>query len=136
MAQNNDTRQEAVWAKVNAARLSVLSNTALLVLKLIVGIHIGSIAVLSEAIHSAIDLVASMIAFFAVRAADAPPDKDHPFGHGKIESLSGTHRKEPTWWPERRVHRMMDDMPTAVRAAKSAPPPQPRPPVQPVRLQY
>ena len=53
-----------------------------------------------------------------------------------VESLSGTHRKAPTWWPERRVHRMMDDMPTAVRAAKSAPAPQPRPPVQPVRLQY
>lgn len=76
-------------AKIRAARLSVVSNSVLVLLKLTVGIAIGSAAVLSEAIHSATDLAASIIAFFAVRAADAPPDEDHPYGHGKMESISG-----------------------------------------------
>lgn len=75
--------------KIGAARVSILSNTVLVVLKLVVGIISGSVSVLSEAVHSASDLLAAFIAFFAVRAASAPPDKDHPFGHGKMESLSG-----------------------------------------------
>jgi cation diffusion facilitator family transporter len=75
--------------KVRAARLSVISNTLLVALKLVVGLSIGSVAVISEAAHSATDLMAALIAFYAVRAADAPPDEDHPYGHGKVESLSG-----------------------------------------------
>lgn len=75
--------------KTRAARLSVSSNTVLVALKLGVGLWIGSVAVISEAIHSAIDLVAAMIAYYAVRAADAPPDEEHPYGHGKVESISG-----------------------------------------------
>lgn len=82
--------QEAMThAKVSAARLSVVSNALLVVLKLAVGLLIGSVAVLSEAIHSATDLIAALIAFFAVRAATRPPDEDHPFGHGKFEAVSG-----------------------------------------------
>ncbi len=77
-------------AKSNAARLSVLSNSTLVVLKLGVGIWIGSVAVISEAIHSAIDLLAALIAWYAVRVADTPPDEGHPYGHGKVESISGT----------------------------------------------
>ena len=79
---------EAAREKVAAARLSVISNVLLVALKLVIGIQIGSVAVLSEAIHSGTDLVAAMISFFAVRAAGAPPDDDHPYGHGKLESLS------------------------------------------------
>lgn len=76
-------------SKLGAARLSVISNTTLVILKLAIGIGIGSAAVISEAIHSATDLAAAIIAFFAVRAAEVPPDKDHPYGHGKLESVSG-----------------------------------------------
>lgn len=72
-----------------AARLSILSNAFLVVLKLGVGVWTGSVAILSEAVHSATDLAAALIAFFAVRASDAPPDDDHPYGHGKYESVSG-----------------------------------------------
>ncbi len=75
--------------KVAAARLSVLAGVTLVAAKLVVGLSIGSVAVLSEAAHSATDLLAALIAFWAVRVADAPPDDDHPYGHGKFESLSG-----------------------------------------------
>ena len=74
--------------KTGAARLSVASNTLLVLLKLGVGFWSGSVSVLSEAVHSASDLLASSIAYFSVRASDAPPDIEHPYGHGKIEGLS------------------------------------------------
>ncbi len=61
----------------------------LVLLKLVVGILSGSVSVLSEAAHSGIDLIASFIAFFSVRASDVPPDEQHPYGHGKIENISG-----------------------------------------------
>lgn len=50
----------------------------------------GSVSLLSEAIHSALDLVSSTVTFFSIRESARPPDHDHPFGHGKIESLSAT----------------------------------------------
>ncbi|MHB1342883.1 MAG: cation diffusion facilitator family transporter [Thermoleophilia bacterium] len=75
--------------KARAAWISVASNTTLVGLKLLVGIAIGSVAVISEAIHSGIDLVASLIALFAVRRSGRPADGEHPFGHGKVENLSG-----------------------------------------------
>lgn len=75
--------------KVRAARLSIFSNGFLVVVKLIIGLYMGSVAVISEAIHSATDLLAAVIAFVAVRASDAPPDEQHPYGHGKMESVSG-----------------------------------------------
>ena len=75
--------------KRSIARLSVASNTVLLVLKLVVGLWLGSVAILSEAVHSGIDLVAALIAWFAVRASGQPPDPEHHFGHGKYEDLSG-----------------------------------------------
>jgi cation diffusion facilitator family transporter len=75
--------------KARAAALSVASNTTLVVMKLLAGIFSGSVSILSEAIHSANDLLAAIIAFFSVRIADQPPDKEHPFGHGKAESISG-----------------------------------------------
>lgn len=75
--------------KSRAAALSVGSNSLLIVLKLLAGFFTGSVSILAEALHSTLDLFAAIIAFFAVRAADKPPDKKHPFGHGKIENLSG-----------------------------------------------
>ncbi len=75
--------------KAAAARLSIISNTLLTILKLVVGIISGSVSVMSEAAHSATDLIASWIAFFSIRIAETPADEDHPYGHGKVESLSG-----------------------------------------------
>ena len=79
-----------VEKKSSAALLSVLSNTVLIALKITVGLSIGSVAVLSEAIHSGMDLVAALIAFFAVRASGQAADERHPYGHGKYENVSGT----------------------------------------------
>lgn len=72
------------------AFLSVLSNTTVVILKLVVGILTGSIAVISEAIHSSLDLAASVITFFSVRISNRSADRNHPYGHGKIENISGT----------------------------------------------
>ena len=76
--------------KSNVALLSVISNTSLVILKLVVGTMIGSVSVISEAIHSGVDLLAAIIALFAVRKSGKPADEDHPFGHGKVENISGT----------------------------------------------
>jgi len=76
-------------AKVSIARLSIVSNTLLILMKLAVGIISGSVSILSEAIHSSMDLIAAIIAFFSVRVSDNPPDSRHPYGHGKIENISG-----------------------------------------------
>jgi len=75
--------------KKNAAAVSVGSNAVLTAAKLIVGLACGSVSVISEAAHSAIDLLASVIAYFAVTAAEKPADADHRFGHGKFENISG-----------------------------------------------
>lgn len=75
--------------KVRVAALSVTSNTILIILKVIAGILSGSVSIISEAIHSSMDLVASIIAFFSVRISSKPADKDHPYGHGKFENVSG-----------------------------------------------
>lgn len=85
----NDNIEALNREKTSIARLSIISNTALVVLKLAVGIMIGSVSVISEAIHSGIDLVAAVIAYFSVRQSSQPPDKEHAFGHGKIENVSG-----------------------------------------------
>ena len=75
--------------KVSIARLSVVSNTLLIAMKLTVGLMGNSISILSEAIHSFMDLLAAIIAFFSVRVSDTPADKNHPYGHGKFENISG-----------------------------------------------
>jgi len=75
--------------KIQVARLSVISNILLIILKLVAGLISGSVSIISEAIHSSMDLIAAVIAFFAVRISDNPPDKRHPYGHGKIENISG-----------------------------------------------
>jgi cation diffusion facilitator family transporter len=75
--------------KEKTARLSVLSNTCLVLMKFVVGFAIGSVSIISEAIHSAMDLIAAVIAFFSVRKSAEPPDAAHSFGHGKFEDISG-----------------------------------------------
>ncbi len=74
--------------KTSVALLSIASNGILVLLKLAVGILTGAISVLSEAAHSSMDLIASIIAFFAVRISAKRPDAEHPFGHGKVEDIS------------------------------------------------
>ncbi len=74
--------------KTAVALLSIISNSALVTLKLITGVFTGSVSILSEAAHSSMDLIASIIAFFAVRISARRPDAEHPFGHGKVEDIS------------------------------------------------
>lgn len=81
-------RNADVRAQVRAASLSVASNTGLVLLKLGVGVTSGSVAVLSEAAHSGLDLIAALTALAAVRVASRPPDRNHPFGHGKVQHLA------------------------------------------------
>jgi cation diffusion facilitator family transporter len=81
---------DAKARRIRVAKLSVCSNTILVGLKLVVGILTGSVSVISEAIHSGLDLTAAGIALFAVRRSVQPPDENHQFGHGKFENLSGT----------------------------------------------
>ena len=75
--------------KVRVAALSIASNSTLIILKIIAGILSGSISIISEAIHSGMDLVAAIIAYLSVRMSSKPADKKHPYGHGKIENVSG-----------------------------------------------
>lgn len=75
-------------SKMLAATLSVASNSTLVVLKLVVGFLSGSVSIIAEGIHSANDLIAALIAFISVRISEQPPDEEHPYGHGKAESIS------------------------------------------------
>jgi len=77
-----------ITTKRGAAGLSIASNAILIAIKLAAGAITGSIAIITEAIHSTIDLVASVIAYFAVRKADEPADAEHPYGHEKVENLA------------------------------------------------
>ncbi|PKP00774.1 MAG: cation transporter [Bacteroidetes bacterium HGW-Bacteroidetes-9] len=79
---------DAVKEKKQVAGLSVIAAIFLTGFKLIVGITTGSLGVLSEALHSGLDLIAAVITWFAVKISDSPADDDHQYGHGKIENLS------------------------------------------------
>src|SRR5215469_16916342 len=79
---------EAVQEKKRAALLSIGSATVLLSLKTFLVWRTGSLGVLSEALHSGLDLVAAVITFLSVRVADRPADERHPYGHGKFENFS------------------------------------------------
>lgn len=74
--------------KQAVALSSVLAAVLLTGMKMVVGILTGSLGILSEALHSALDLVAAVVTYFSVRVSDRPADPDHPFGHGKVEHLS------------------------------------------------
>src|SRR5215210_2564851 len=75
--------------KSSAARLSVAAAAFLIALKTLTGVMTGSISVWASLLDSTMDIFASAINYFAVRAASAPPDEDHRYGHGKAESLAG-----------------------------------------------
>lgn len=74
--------------KQAVALASVATAAVLVSLKLLVGLATGSLGILSEAAHSTLDLVAATVTYFSVRVSDKPADRDHPFGHGKVESLA------------------------------------------------
>jgi cation diffusion facilitator family transporter len=78
-----------MFSKTAAARISVISNTSLVIIKFVAGFISGSVSVISEAIHSMMDLLAAIIAFFSVKVSDTPADERHPYGHGKYENVSG-----------------------------------------------
>jgi cation diffusion facilitator family transporter len=74
--------------RTRAAGLSIASNTSLIVLKLVAGAVTGSVAIITEAIHSGVDLVASSIAYFSIRRAEEPADASHRYGHEKFENVA------------------------------------------------
>jgi cation diffusion facilitator family transporter len=74
--------------KQRVAGISVFAAILLTGIKLVVGLFTGSLGLLSEALHSGLDLIAAVITLFSVRISDNPPDKEHNFGHGKIENFS------------------------------------------------
>lgn len=76
------------FTKSAAAAVSIAYNLVLIALKIAVGIVTGSVAIISEALHSIMDLVAAVVAFFSVRKADEPADAEHPYGHAKLEHVA------------------------------------------------
>ncbi len=80
--------QPAHTAKTSVAAISVVASATMAAVKFAVGIGIGSLALISEALHSSVDLVATVITWIVVRFSDRPADEEHHYGHGKFESLS------------------------------------------------
>src|SRR6266436_9510564 len=78
----------AMSEKERVALGSIGASAALTIGKAVVGFSTGSLAILSEAAHSLIDFAATLMTYFAVRIADKPADKEHHYGHGKVESVS------------------------------------------------
>src|SRR3954464_10814526 len=74
--------------KSRVAAISILASGGMAAAKFVVGIAIGSLALVSEALHSSVDLVATVITWLVVRGSDQPADEEHHYGHGKLESLS------------------------------------------------
>jgi cation diffusion facilitator family transporter len=74
--------------KSRVAAISVVASAGMAVAKFVVGIAIGSLALISEALHSSVDVVATVITWMVVRVSDRPADKEHHYGHGKLESVS------------------------------------------------
>jgi cation diffusion facilitator family transporter len=74
--------------KRRVALYSIIAATGMTLLKLVVGLLSGSLGVLSDAAHSALDLAGAVLTFFSVRVADKPADEDHTYGHGKVENIS------------------------------------------------
>ncbi len=80
--------QIAEQAKRRASLVSLLAVLFLVILKVIVGLVTGSLGILAQVADSVLDLIATLLAFFAVRIADQPADAGHPYGHGKVENLA------------------------------------------------
>src|SRR5215813_15103903 len=75
-------------SKTRVAAISVIASAGMAVAKFVVGVIIGSLALISEALHSSVDMVATVITWLVVRVSDQPADAEHHYGHGKFESLS------------------------------------------------
>ncbi|MDO4557543.1 MAG: cation diffusion facilitator family transporter [Planctomycetia bacterium] len=88
MESRQTVAEQAVHEKNAAAVASVTAAIGLTLMKLLVGWWTNSLGILSEAAHSGLDLVAAVVACWAVRTASRPADVDHPYGHGRVESLS------------------------------------------------
>jgi cation diffusion facilitator family transporter len=80
--------QSVPLEKARVAAISILASASMAAAKFVVGIAIGSLALISEALHSSVDLIATVITWLVVRVSDLPADEEHHYGHGKIESLS------------------------------------------------
>ena len=74
--------------KTNVAAISIFASAGMAAAKFAVGIAIGSLALISEALHSSVDVIATVITWLVVRVSDRPADEEHHYGHGKFESLS------------------------------------------------
>ena len=74
--------------KTNVAAISIFASASMAAAKFAVGIAIGSLALISEALHSSVDVIATIITWLVVRVSDLPADDEHHYGHGKFESLS------------------------------------------------
>jgi cation diffusion facilitator family transporter len=74
--------------KTNVAAISIFASAGMAAAKFAVGIAIGSLALISEALHSAVDVIATVITWLVVRVSDQPADAEHHYGHGKFESVS------------------------------------------------
>src|SRR5690348_11796093 len=88
MAHTLNGDSQHTRARSRAATVSIVSNTLLIALKIAAGVLTGSVAILTEAMHSAIDLLASFIAYFSVRRAEEPADASHRYGHEKFENAA------------------------------------------------
>jgi cation diffusion facilitator family transporter len=75
-------------AKSRVAVISIFASAGMAAAKFVVGVAIGSLALISEALHSSVDVVATVITWLVVRVSDRPADHEHHYGHGKLESLS------------------------------------------------
>src|SRR6266704_6020748 len=82
------THAHASRIKTNVAAISIFASAGMAAAKFAVGIAIGSLALISEALHSSVDVVATVITWLVVRVSDQPADEEHHYGHGKFESLS------------------------------------------------
>src|ERR1700748_1110917 len=74
--------------KTRVAAISIFASAGMAATKFVVGVAIGSLALISEALHSSIDLVATVVTWLVVRFSDRPADEEHHYGHGKLESVS------------------------------------------------
>src|SRR5260221_2198391 len=74
--------------KTRVAAISVFASAGMAAAKFVVGVAIGSLALISEALHSSVDVIATVITWLVVRVSDRPADKEHHYGHGKLESIS------------------------------------------------
>src|SRR5262249_25717886 len=74
--------------KARVAAISIFASAGMATAKFVVGILIGSLALVSEALHSSVDVIATVITWMVVRVSDLPADEEHHYGHGKFESIS------------------------------------------------